>query len=67
MRDKPEKPERELPPPCRECRSLHKQYKTTLCLARQLDYYKREFLRALPLVRRLAAPWECDLRDEVEK
>lgn len=66
MMDKPQEPERKLPTPCLECRSLHKQYKTTLCAARQLAYFKRELLRALPLVGRLVAPWECDLRGEVD-
>lgn len=26
MKDKPEKPEIDLPPPCQNCRSLHKKY-----------------------------------------
>lgn len=66
MTDKETEKRRELPPTCRNCRSLHKKYDTILCKARQLAYFKRELLRALPLVGRLAAPWECDLRDEVD-
>ena len=31
MRDKPTTPERDLPPPCLNCRSLHKQYGSSLC------------------------------------
>lgn len=64
--DKETEKRRELPPPCRNCRSLHKKYDTILCNVRQLDYYRREILRAIPLVGRLAAPWECDLRGEVD-
>lgn len=63
MMDKRQKPERELPPPCLECRGLHKQYKTTLCTARQLSYYRAELLRAVPILGRLVPAWECDLRE----
>ena len=62
MMDK-HRPERPLPPLCEECRSLHKQYKTTLCAARRLAYYKGELLRAVPILGRLVPAWECDLRE----
>lgn len=64
MRDKTSKKreKRELPPPCLGCRSLHKQYKTMLCLARQFHYYKLELMRSLPIIGRLAPEWACDLR-----
>lgn len=55
--------ERELPPPCRDCRSLHKEYKTSLCLLWQVRYYKLEGLRAIPLVAQIVPPWECDLKE----
>ena len=31
MMDKPEVAEVELPPPCHDCRSLHKKYGSFLC------------------------------------
>lgn len=67
MMDKQTAAEMELPPPCLECRSLHKQYTTIICLAHRIDYHRRELLRGVPLVGRLVSPWECDLRAEVEE
>lgn len=72
MRDKPTTTGRELPPPCFDCRSLHKRYNSPLCPARRLRYWWLELLRALPLLGRLAPPWECDLRkyetaEDIEK
>lgn len=66
MMDKQKSRERELPPPCLECRSLHKEYQTILCKARQLGYYKRELLKTLPIIGRIVSPWECGLCEEVE-
>lgn len=65
-KDKPERVEREFPPPCANCRSLHKEYKTSLCLLRQVRYYKLEALRAIPLVAQIVPPWKCDLKEERE-
>lgn len=66
MMDKQKSCERELPPPCLGCKSLHKQYETTLCLARQVAYYKNKLLRAVPLLGHLVSAWECDLQKERE-
>lgn len=59
MMDKPETAEAELPPPCHDCRSLHKKYGSFLCARRQARYW---WLSA----------WECDLRkyetvEDIEK
>lgn len=61
---KKDKPERPLPPPCRECRSLHKKYDTTPCKARRLDYHMTELKKSLPLIGRFFPAWECDLAGE---
>ena len=50
MRDKPTTPERDLPPPCLNCRSLHKQYGSSLCEKRRTSFFHLERLRALPLL-----------------
>lgn len=60
--DKPITPERDLPPLCLECRSLHKQYGSCLCDKRQARYFNLERLRALPLLGWIVPPWECNLR-----
>ncbi len=62
MMNKPSKPERDLPPPCLECRSLHRQYGSYLCDKRRARYFILERLRALPLLGRIVPPWECNLR-----
>ena len=53
MRDKPTTPERDLPPPCLNCRSLHKQYGSSLCEKRRTSFFHLERLRALPPPRAL--------------
>jgi len=65
-KDKLERAERELPPPCVECRSPHKEYKTSLCLLRQVRYCKLEVLRAIPLISQIVPEWTCDLKEERE-
>lgn len=72
MRDKPITKERETPPPCLECKSLHRKHGSPLCPSRRLRYWWLELLRALPLLGRLAPAWECDLRkyetvEDIEK
>ena len=62
MRDKPTTPERDLPPPCLNCRSLPKQYGSSLCEKRRTSFFHLERLRALPLLGRFVRAWECDLR-----
>lgn len=62
MKDKPTTPERDLPPPCLDCRSLHRQYNSILCPARRVRYWWIEIWRGLPLLGRIAPGWECDLR-----
>lgn len=62
MRDKPTARERELPPPCFECRSLHRKYDSPLCPARRARFWWLEIWRGLPLVGRITPAWECDLR-----
>lgn len=61
MKDKPITPERELPPPCLKCRSLHRKYNSPLCQTRRLRFWWMEIWRQFPLLRRMVPPWECDL------
>lgn len=62
MRDKPAAAERDLPPPCMNCRSLHKQYGSSICEKRRTSYFRLEHLRDLPILGRFVRAWECDLR-----
>lgn len=62
MKDKPEKPEVDLPPPCRNCRSLHKKYDSPLCPPRRLRFWWLEMWRPFPILGRFVPAWECDLR-----
>ena len=72
MADKPETQEKDLPPPCWECRSLHKQYNSPLCPTRRLRFWWLEIWRQIPLLGRIVPAWECDLRkyetvEDIEK
>lgn len=64
MADKKDKPtpERELPPPCQNCPSLHKKYGSPLCLRRQARFWWLEIWRQIPLLGQIVPAWECDLR-----
>lgn len=69
MMDKPETAEAELPPPCHDCRSLHKKYGSFLCARRQARYQARggEYLLLLipPIyyaAKRTLLDWIADLR-----
>ena len=46
--DKPKPAERPIPPPCVFCQSLHKEYQTILCKARQVNYFKNQLFINLP-------------------
>lgn len=62
MTDKPSAQERDIPPLCLDCRSLHKKYGSHLCDKRRARRLRLELLRALPLLGRFVPAWECDLR-----
>lgn len=62
MKDKPTTAERDLPPPCLDCRSLHKKYGSCLCETRRASYFRLERFRALPILGRFVRAWECDIR-----
>lgn len=62
--EKPKTPERPIPQLCESCQSLHKEYQTILCKARQMDFFKHQLLVNLPIIGRFVGPWECDLRSE---
>ena len=72
MTDKPKAEERELPPPCLVCRSLHRTYNSPLCPARRLRFWWLEIWRQIPILGRIVPAWECDLRkyetiEDIEK
>lgn len=72
MMDKPEAAEVELPPPCHDCRSLHKKYGSCLCTRRRARYWRLSAWRMIPGLNRLLPAWECDLRkyetvEDIEK
>ena len=72
MMDKPEVAEVELPPPCHDCRSLHKKYGSFLCARRQSRYWWLSARNLFPGLNRLLPAWECDLRkyetvEDIEK
>lgn len=72
MMDKPEAAEVELPPPCHDCRSLHKKYGSCLCHRRRARYWRLSAWRTIPGLNCLLPAWECDLRkyetvEDIEK
>ena len=72
MMDKPKTAEVELPPPCHDCRSLHKKYGSCLCARRQARHWWLSAWNLIPGLNRLLPAWECDLRkyetvEDIEK
>ncbi len=72
MMDKPEAAEVELPPPCHDCRSLHKKIWLLPMRSPTGRYWWLSAWNLIPGLNRLLPAWECDLRkyetvEDIEK